>query len=190
MYLIDNILVDEQISENHFLCDLNRCKGACCNVFGVSGAPLKDEEIDILFAIFDTVKPYLSEKSLQYIEKNNFYQGEPGDYSTNCINNRDCVFVTYDSNNIAYCGIEKAYRDGKTDYKKPISCHLFPVRVGDFGGKALYYEKMSCCKTALYNGKEKDVKIYQMTKEALIRGFGKEWYDKYCNFINNLNLNK
>lgn len=184
MYLIDNILVDESISDKHFLCDLSKCKGACCTIKGITGAPLLDEELEILKDIFDLVKYYLSDKSLEYIEDFGLWQGEKGDYSTQTINKHDCVFVFY-RDNIAYCAIEQAYRDKKINYKKPLSCHLFPVRVGAFGGKALYYEKMSVCSPALHNGKEKNTKIYEMTEEALIRALGQEWYDNYEIFLEN-----
>ncbi len=184
MYLIDNILVDEAISDVDFLCDLSKCKGACCTIKGVTGAPLLDEELEILQETFPQTKPYLSKKSLDYIENNGMWQGEKGDYSTQTINNRDCVFVFY-RGDIAFCAIEQAYRDGKIDFKKPLSCHLFPIRVGDFGGKALYYERMSVCSPALRNGKNKKVKISDMTKEALVRTLGQEWYDKYTEFVEN-----
>lgn len=191
MYLIDKILVDEHIGTKPFLCDLNKCKGACCTIFGTSGAPLLDSEVKVIRELLDKIKPYLSERSLKYIEKHDFFQGKPGNYSTSCIKMRDCVFVYYkDNDDIAYCAIEQAYKDGIIEYKKPISCHLFPIRVGEFGGTSLYYEKMSVCKPALKTGKEKDVKIYQMTEEALVRAFGQEWYDKYAEFLNNINLEK
>jgi hypothetical protein len=182
MYLIDNILVDENISKRHFLCDLKKCKGGCCTIKGDTGAPLLDSEITVLENIFPSVKTYLSKKSIKYIEKFGMVQGKEGDYSTQTIDGYDCVFVFY-RDDIAFCAIEQAYLDKKIDFKKPVSCHLFPVRVSDFGGTALYYEKMDVCKPALKNGKDKNVKINQMTKEAFERSFGKSWTEKYNKFV-------
>ena len=178
MILINDILVEDRIATNYFECDLEKCKGACCTFPGEYGAPLLEEEVDKIREVFPIVKEYLSEKSLNYIKEHGQVQGDPEHHTTMCIDKKDCVFVYYEGE-IALCEIEKAYRDGKIDFKKPISCHLFPIRVGYYNGQYLYYEKISQCNPAIPNGFEKNVKIHQSVSEALIRSFGKEWYDKY-----------
>lgn len=183
MILIDSILVDERIGTTDFDCDLSKCKGACCTFPGEYGAPVLDEEISDIMNSLPFALEYLSDKSKNVIEKIGFVAGEPGNMTTVCIDKRDCVFVFYDGD-IALCALEKAFREGKTSFKKPISCHLFPIRVGSFGGKSLYYEKISQCEPAIPNGRRKGLKIYSSVKEALIRAFGDKWYNNYTEKLN------
>jgi len=186
MILIDEVLVEDRISSNYFECDLKRCKGACCTFPGEHGAPLLDEEIAILKEVLPSAMDYLSEKSIKYIENHGFIQGSSGEYTTMCIDKKDCVFVFYEGD-IALCAIEKANRDGKISFKKPISCHLFPIRVGNFNGKYLYYEKISQCSSAISKGFDTNTKIYESVKDALIRSFGEEWYQNYLEEIGKAN---
>ncbi len=183
MILIDNILVDERIATTDFDCDLRKCKGACCTFPGEYGAPVLDEEIASIKESLPYALEYLSEKSKKIIEKIGFVVGEPGNMTTVCIEKRDCVFVFYEGD-IAFCALEKAYREGKTNFKKPISCHLFPIRTGTFGGKSIYYEKISQCDPAILNGGRNGLKIYSSAKEALIRAFGEIWYNNYIDKLN------
>lgn len=183
MILINKTLVDEKITNTHFSCDLAKCKGACCTMSGAYGAPVLEEEIQLMNEALSVAKTYLSEKSIEYIKEEGFVRKAGNDYFTVCIENRDCVFVYYE-NDIALCSLEKAFLDGKTNFRKPISCHLFPIRVGNFGGKYLYYEKIKECEPALISGERKNIKIYENVKEALIRSFGKDWYDEYVKKIN------
>lgn len=178
MILIDNVLVDERIGTTDFECDLSKCKGACCTFPGEYGAPVLDEEIPAIKESLAFALEYLSEKSKNIIEKIGFVVGEPDNMTTVCIDKRDCVFVFYEGD-IAFCALEKAFREGKTSFQKPISCHLFPIRVGTFGGKSLYYEKIPQCDPAIANGRRKGLKIYTSVKEALIRAFGEKWYNNY-----------
>lgn len=178
MILIDNVLVDERIGTTDFDCDLSKCKGACCTFPGEYGAPVLDEEIPAIKESLAFALEYLSETSKNIIEKIGFVVGEPDNMTTVCIDKRDCVFVFYEGD-IAFCALEKAFREGKTSFKKPISCHLFPIRVGTFGGKSLYYEKIPQCDPAIANGRLKGLKIYTSVKEALIRAFGEKWYNNY-----------
>ncbi len=180
MIVVDDILIDESIPNAHFLCDLKKCKGACCTFPGEYGAPLLDEEIPEIEKCVEAAKEYLSPKSLHILATEGYIQGKPGKYTTVCINHRDCVFVYYQGN-IALCALEKAYIDGKTQFRKPISCHLFPIRVGNYGGKFLYYEKIEECEPAMKNGKAQKVKLSESVKEALIRAYGEEWYSKMLN---------
>src|SRR6185295_20146591 len=134
MFKIENILIDEEVLEAKFSCDLKECKGACCTFPGENGAPLQENEINDIKRIFPVAKKYLSKRSLDLISNEGFFVEKNGEYSTNCIEKKDCVFVYYEGD-VAKCSIEKAYFNDNTNFRKPISCHLFPIRVGDFGGR-------------------------------------------------------
>jgi hypothetical protein len=181
MLKIEEVLVDEHILKIDFACDLTKCKGACCTFPGELGAPVLDSEIEKIKESFSAALEYLSDKSKKYIEDHGFIEGFPGSYATVCIDAKDCVFVYYDENEIAFCALERAYLDGKNKFQKPISCHLFPIREGEFGGESLYYEKIRECKPALHIGREKQIKIFENVKDALVRRFGEDWYQKLLN---------
>lgn len=186
MYLIEDILLDESVPNTNFLCDLPNCKGACCTIPGDSGAPLDPKEIDELAKALPHAKKHLSQRNLEYIEQNGFWQeDEDGDISTRTIGSRDCVFVYYDGD-VAKCAVEKAYHEGDIDFQKPISCHLFPIRVGDYGGPYLHYEKFEVCRPAIANGESKQVKLLDMLREPIIRAYGEETYAKLKEFTKNL----
>lgn len=185
MILINDVLVEEEISSTHFSCDLEKCKGACCTFPGEFGAPVLDSEVIAIERNLDAAKEYLSERSKNYIQKHGFIKGEQGNLNTVCIDDKDCVFVYYERD-IAFCAIEKAYREGLSDFQKPVSCHLFPVRVGNFGGKSLYYEKIAECKPAIKNGKKQKIRIHESVKDALVRSFGDKWYQEYLIKLENL----
>ncbi len=185
MIIVDNLLVDESIGTEYFDCDLKNCKGACCTFPGEYGAPVLDEEVALVEDSFKYAKEYLSESSLNYIKNHGLVEGEEGDFTTVCIDKKDCVFVFYEGD-IALCAIEKAYRDGKIKFMKPISCHLFPIRVGKFGGDYLYYEQFEVCKPAPLYGKKNNTKIFESVKTALIRAYSEEWYDNYTKELNNI----
>ena len=141
MIQVDNQIISLDIFEKYFVCDLNTCKGACC-VEGDSGAPLLKEEKNILEDIYEKVKPYMRKNGITAIENQGItvYDSE-GDLTTPLVNNRECAFVIYE-NGISKCAIEKAYLLGKTRFKKPISCHLFPIRITEYRAfEALNYEK-------------------------------------------------
>ncbi len=182
MIFIENILIDPEIPSTQFLCDLERCKGACCTFPGEFGAPVLDEEVPVMEQILASASKYLSKKSIDYIEGHGFVEGFPGAYTTVCINKRDCVFVYYEGE-IAKCAIEKAYNVGEIQFRKPMSCHLFPVRVKDYGGTYLQYEKINECKPARRNGAETGVLLHEMLRGALTRAYGKDWYKKLDSYI-------
>lgn len=182
MYKIIDVLAEETISETYFECDLTKCKGACCTFPGQVGAPLKEKEIKIIEEILPIAMEYLPAKHVKLIKEKGFVQGSPSEYTTQTVEAKACCFVYFEGD-IALCALEKAFRDGKTNFKKPISCHLFPIRIGDFGGDYLYYDKFDVCKPALPNGKKRGIKIHESVKEALIREYGEEWYDEYLNII-------
>ncbi|TAL67240.1 MAG: DUF3109 family protein [Bacteroidetes bacterium] len=181
MILIDNILLEEEITETSFSCDLDKCKGACCTFPGKYGAPLKDEEIDLINNNLESAKKFLSEKSIDYIDRHGFYEGNKGDYSTVCIDKKDCVFVFY-KNSVAKCALEKAYFNGESNFRKPISCHLFPIRINNTGRKYLYFQNIPECKPALKKGKSEKIELVNFSREALIRAYGEDWYNKISEY--------
>ncbi len=176
MIAIDNTIVSEHLLEKKFICDLNACKGECC-VAGDAGAPLDEEEIAILEDIWDEVKPYLPKDGVKAIEKQGvFVIDEDGDYTTPLVKGKHCAFTIFDDG-IAKCGIEQAFYDGKVNWKKPISCHLYPVRITKFKTyDAVNYHKWEVCKPACECGAKLNVPVYKFLKEPLIRKYGKDWY--------------
>ena len=181
MIAIDNILVADAVVAEQFVCDLSKCKGACC-VDGDAGAPLENEELEKINEVFDKVLPYLNEESRKELELQGryVYDKEYG-WVTPTINSKVCVYGIKDSNGIVKCGIEQAYLDGKIKWKKPISCHLFPIITKDSKRSddiyVNYEPREDNCKAACSLGKKLKVPVYVFLKEALIRKFGKKFYD-------------
>lgn len=178
MIQIDDKLISEDIFEEEFVCNLSKCKGACC-VEGDIGAPLEKEETKVLDRIFEKIKPYLTEEGRRAIEDFGAWTVDPsdGDYVTPMVDNRECVYVTYDERGITKCGIEKAYEDGAVDWQKPISCHLYPIRVNEYSTfTALNYHEWSICNDACILGKELKVPVYKFLKTPLVRKYGEEFY--------------
>jgi hypothetical protein len=182
MFLIDNILVSEDILETEFSCDLAECKGACCTFPGEYGAPLLKEEVAEIEQCLSAAYKYLPETAKEIIKRNGFTDDEHGELAVRCIDKKDCVFVFYEGD-IAKCALEKAYFEEGTSFRKPISCHLFPVRVSHFGGDSLFYAEIPECKPALKYGKQKNEYIYENVKEALIRAYGQRWYKLLEDFV-------
>jgi Protein of unknown function (DUF3109) len=178
MLVIDNVLISDEVVEKQFVCDLAACKGGCC-VDGDAGAPLEENELEILEEIYGKVKTYLNKESIAEIEKRGLhvYEKEYG-HVTPTINHKICVYGVVE-NGIVKCGIEKAYNDGKINFKKPISCHLYPIRIES---KTIYdavnYEPREIlCKPACRLGKRLKVPVYQFLKEAIIRKYGQGFFD-------------
>ena len=165
------------VFQEKFLCDLGACKGACC-IEGDAGAPVELDEVMELEAVLPVIWDELAPEARAVIEKQGVvYTDEEGDLVTSIVNNKDCVFTCYDEKGCCYCAIEKAYREGKTDFYKPVSCHLYPIRIGDYGPyKAVNYNRWDVCKAAVLLGKKENLPVYQFLKEPLIRKFGEEWY--------------
>ncbi|MGL2987454.1 DUF3109 family protein [Flavobacterium sp. RSSA_27] len=176
MFQLGKTIVSEDILEKEFVCNLSACKGACC-VDGDAGAPLNSEETKILEAVFPKVKPFLRKQGIEAIEaQGTWIKGGDGDLETPLIDNKDCAYVIFDGTT-ALCGIEQAYNQGVIDWKKPVSCHLYPIRVKDFSDfAAVNYDKWDICDDACALGKELEVPVYKFVKEALIRRFGEDWY--------------
>ncbi len=181
MIAIDNVLVSDEIVKKHFVCDLTKCKGACC-VDGDAGAPLDKKELKKIDEVYDAVLPYLSETSIRELNKQGryVYDKEFG-WVTPTINNAICVYGITDEQGIVKCGIEQAYRDGKVKWKKPLSCHLFPITitasVDGITEYANYEPREDNCKAACSLGKKLKVPVYEFLKEPLIRKFGKTFYE-------------
>ena len=176
MLPILDIVADEALATTKFACDLGACKGACCTMPGGRGAPVDDAEVDDLLASVAAALPYLSQRNREIIRTLGPLEGRRGDRATRCIDNKDCVFV-YFENDVAKCSIERAHFNGETPFRKPISCHLFPIRVSDvLGGTYLRYEQIPECEAALTNGRAKNIPLYKFLKDALVRAFGAEAY--------------
>lgn len=183
MIVIDNILVSDDVVEKQFVCDLAKCKGGCCEE-GDAGAPLEDAELDMILSVYEKVKPYLSAASIKEIEQkgNYVYHKEFGWVTPTLGDDSEiCVYGLRDEKGIIKCAFEQAYYDGKTNWKKPISCHLFPVttKKGKHSGyeRVNYEPRQKLCSPACSLGKQLKVPVYEFLKEALIRKFGKEFYD-------------
>ena len=177
MIKIDGINIDNDIFKAKFACDIDKCKGACCTFLGDFGAPVLEDEVFLISDSLSEVRKYLSERSLETIKADGFVEGAPGSYTTVCIDKKDCVFVVYDGD-VAKCAIEKAFFDGKIKFRKPVSCHLFPLRVGGFDELRMYYEKIPECKSGVIKGKSNDISLLDNLKEAIERQFGKEFFNK------------
>lgn len=179
MFQLGKTIVSEDIIEKDFVCNLSACKGACC-VDGEAGAPLEKEETKILEKVYPKIKPFLRKEAIEVIEKEGTWMtNEWGELETPLINGGNCVYVIFDEKNTALCGIEEAYNAREIDWKKPISCHLYPVRVKDYSEfSAVNYHKWDICDAACTLGKELQMPIYKFVKQALIRKFGENWYEE------------
>ena len=184
MILIEDTCVSDDVAEKMFVCDLEKCKGACC-VEGDLGAPLEEVELPILEEIYEKVKPYLSPEGIAAIEEQGVYIRDwEGDYSTPTIQDKECAYALYDDRGILKCGIEQAYLGEVIDFKKPISCHLYPIRITKYDHyHAINYDRWSICSPACSLGESLGVPVYQFLKEPLIRAYGEEWYHQLCQEI-------
>ena len=174
---VEEVLVRIEVVETEFFCDLPKCKGACCTLKSDYGAPVVEEEINEISEILEAVKTNLPKKHVKEIVKHGFWEEKKGELMLRSVNNKACVFVYYEGD-IAKCGIEKTYLEGRTNFKKPISCHLFPIRVSKFGGDVLRYERIEECDPALGKGKEKNISVSEFCSESLQRLYGNKWYSK------------
>ena len=170
-------VVSTQIFDQKFVCDLNACKGACC-IKGDAGAPLTLEEVDILEESLDQIKPYLRDEGIKAIDEQGvFYMDQDNEPVTTLVNDAECAFVFFDEKGITKCGIEQAHKEGKIDFKKPISCHLYPIRTKVFDDfTALNYDKWDICAPACDCGSKLDIPVFKFLKEPLIRAYGEEFF--------------
>jgi hypothetical protein len=188
MLVVENVLVSDEVIEKQFVCDLSKCKGGCCEE-GDAGAPLETEELDVILDVYEKIKPYLTEASIRAIEKKGKYQySEEFGWVTPTLENDNeiCVYGRRDENGIIKCAFEQAYSDGVIQWKKPVSCHLFPVITtkGRPGGyeRVNYEPRQRLCNPACGLGKKLKVPVYEFLKEPLIRKYGQEFYNALDKF--------
>ncbi len=182
MIIVQDKLVSDDLVEQQFVCNLAACKGACCWE-GDYGAPLDAAELAVLDAIYDRVKPFLSPAGIDVIEREGKYLRfeQTDEWVTPLINNGPCAYMTYDALGIAKCGIEQAWKAGVVDFQKPISCHLYPVRIEkneELGFEALNYHEWDICSAACSMGKKEKVPVFRFVKDALIRKYGEAFYEE------------
>lgn len=177
MFQLEKTLISEEILEEAFMCDLEACKGACC-VEGSAGAPLEENELAVLERIYEKVLPFLPASGQKALKDQGAYvKGADGEWETPLVQGKECAYTYFDSAGKAHCGIERAYQQGAVDWVKPVSCHLYPVRIQQYASfQAVNYHRWSICDGACSLGKQKAMPIYQFTKAALIRKFGEAWY--------------
>ena len=177
MIQIGELLVSEDLFDVHFVCDLEACKGACC-VEGDAGAPLREDELHVLEEIQDLVRQFLPESGKTALDKEGAWiiDGD-GDYVTPLVEGKHCAYTVFSEDGKAHCGIELAWKAGKTRFQKPLSCHLYPIRVQKLADTdALNYHTWSICKSACACGNKLKVALYKFLKDPLIRAYGAEWY--------------
>jgi hypothetical protein len=188
MFEIRQAVVDDRIAHIKFACDIKACKGACCTLPGGKGAPLLDSETRNIEEAYPIVKSMLPKEHLEAIARSGLHEGEPGSYTTTCYDNRACVFVFYEAG-IARCAFERAFGEGKSQWRKPLSCHLFPIRIDDDTPKRLRYEWRGECEPALKRGSEERIFLADFLRDALIRTYGKEWYEEFVKACENKRFN-
>ena len=176
MVQIGNTIVSFDLFQEYFCCNFTHCKGACC-VEGDAGAPVLMEEVEKLEEALEVIEEEMTPEARAVVEEQGVvYNDRDGDLVTSIVNNKDCVFASHDENGNCICLIDKAYREGRTTWRKPISCYLYPVRlrkVGDYIGVNLH--KWDVCRSAFIKGKRKGIRAYEFLKEPLIERFGEEW---------------
>lgn len=175
MFIIGEAIVQSDVTDSKFSCDLDKCKGACCTMEGGRGAPLLDEELGQIKKSLPFAMEYLDSKHRAHIDTHGFIEGKTGDFTTECIDNKACVFVYYE-NGIAKCSLERAFEEGKTSWKKPISCHLFPIRISNGNPPTVMYERISECTAGVEKGQYNNTSLVTFLEEPLRRRFGDAWY--------------
>ncbi len=178
-----NSLISDDLKEVSFACDIEKCKGACC-IEGDAGAPLEEEEISLLEDYMDRIKPYMVSAGIEEVEQMGVFDYDAeGKFVTPLVSGRECVFV-FTENGIARCAIEKAYQEKAIPFPKPLSCHLYPVRIKKAGRTDLVnYHEWPICSDAVENGKKLDLPLYRFLEEALVRKYGKPWYDRLARLL-------
>lgn len=183
MLVIDNTLISDDIFDCHFCCDMSSCKGICC-VEGDAGAPLEEKEVSVLEGVMEQIKPYLCAEGKEVIKQNGVFDYDAdGCLVTPLINNAMCAFGVKNGDMVE-CAIEKAFFDKKIKFRKPISCHLYPIRISKWNNyDSLDYHQWDVCKQAVINGKEKNMSVFDFLQEPLTRKYGKEWVEKVKLFL-------
>lgn len=179
---VGEVILTSEILTEYFCCDLEACKGICC-VEGDSGAPLTLDEVGEMENVLDEVWPDLSAQAQSVIDRQGVaYTDAEGDLVTSIVQGRDCVFTCYGTDGCCYCASDKAFREGRTAWDKPISCALYPIREKLFrdGSVGLQYHRWDICRPAVEKGRRLNLKLYQFLKAPLVRRFGQAWYDELC----------
>ncbi len=177
MFEIEGNIVSEQLLEECFACDLSRCKGICC-VEGDAGAPLEEEELEILRREYEAYRPWMTAEGIAAVEARGFgVKDDDGEWTTPLVSGAECAY-TYCEEGVTYCAIERAFREGRTTFPKPVSCHLYPIRLVRFpdGSVGLNYHRWSVCRPACENGRRLGIPVYRALREPIIRRFGEEFY--------------
>ena len=177
MIEIDDKIVSADLLRECFACDLTQCKGLCC-VEGNAGAPLEMDEVDVLEEEWENYRPYMTPEGIEAVERQGFMVVDPdGDYTTPLVDDAECAF-SCEENGITYCAIERAWKEGKTSFRKPISCHLYPIRLASFsnGSIGLNYHRWEVCRPACECGKRLGIPVYRALKEPIVRRFGEDFY--------------
>jgi len=180
MFQIDNTVISDLLIDKKFVCDLSKCKGACC-IHGDSGAPLEQEEAELIEANYAEIKKYMRPEGIHAVETYGFhYIDQEHDLVTMLVNQAECAYAVFNEKGIALCAIEKAFLDGKISFRKPISCNLYPVRTKKIGDlEAVNYDEWDICKDALKKGEESGTPVYQFLQDPLTRKFGAEWFEQF-----------
>jgi hypothetical protein len=187
MIEVGKTIVSMDVLESKFCCDLDQCKGACC-VEGDSGAPITTEEAEIIERLYPLFEEYLSDANKAEIARQGFSLiDQDGDLVTPIIGKNECVFTFVDDSGITLCAIERAYFQKNTEFRKPVSCHLFPIRITEYKRfDGVNYEKLKICKPGRICGKSNNLPLYKYLKEPLIRKYGEEWYNEISLVAENL----
>ncbi len=179
MFVVGDALISDDVLDAPFACNLGACHGACC-VQGDSGAPLEPDERAVLDALVPRVRKYMRPEALKVVKREGVWEEvDPGEYATTCVGNAECVFVTYEGP-VAKCAIQKAYQAGRIDFPKPLSCHLFPLRIEQIGEyEVINYKQIAMCDPARAFGRRRGIELIDAVQEALIRKFGASWFDAF-----------
>lgn len=189
MFVVRDVLLSDEIAEVQFSCQLSACLGACC-VQGDEGAPLTQAECETLEALLPVVEKYLLPEALPIIEAVGVWERAPsGNLATTCVNGGSCVFVMQQGN-VAKCAIQHAYHKGEVSFEKPLSCHLYPIRIKNYAGhEVLNYEEIPICASGRLNGKKEGIYLYETLRTPLIRKYGVDWYEALVQVIGEMHAN-
>jgi len=184
MIYLDSTLISDDIRDVWFCCDLEKCKGACC-IEGDAGAPLEEEEISLIEDYLEFISPFMLPAGRDVVKANGVFDYDAeGNYVTPLVHDRECAFVYFEEG-IARCAIEKAFVEKTIPFPKPVSCHLYPVRLKDLanGNEGLNYHKWSICKKALEKGYKEKIPLYRFLEQAMIRKYGRQWYNRLLKLL-------
>lgn len=168
------VLLDSRIMTTSFACDLEACHGACCTVPGGRGAPVREDEVQVMLRAAEAVRPLLSSRHQAVLDSLGPLEGPPGDRTTTCVGGAACVFVV-DEGGVASCSIERLHREGRFPWRKPVSCHLYPIRIDSGSPERVRYEEAPICSAGRERGLREDIRLTVFLREALERAYGRQW---------------